>query len=121
MTRKQLETSTHAHCCLLQVCEWYVEPNLIYVLLVMRLSSMNTSLDIISTNKWGGNLRKKNDVEENSRAASIFQVSKPCFLLTHVVRDRKVNHTHQILSKHKHMSVNCEELSAIEKRLPLAN
>lgn len=59
MTRKQLETSTHAHCCLLQVCEWYVEPNLIYVLLVMRLSSMNTSLDIISTNKWGGNLRNK--------------------------------------------------------------
>jgi hypothetical protein len=82
---------------------------------------MNTSLGIISTNKWGGNSRKRKDVEEDARATPVFQVSEPCFLHTHVVKDRKVNHTHQILSKHKHMSVNCAELSAIEKRLPLAN
>lgn len=82
---------------------------------------MNTSLGIISTSKWGGNLRKRSGVEENSSAASAFQVPEPCFLLTRVGRDRKVTHTHQILSKHKHTSVNCEELSAIEKRLPLAN
>lgn len=85
------------------------------------MPSMNTSLGIISTNKWSGNLRKISIYEENSRATSVCQEFVPCMFLLVLVAREKVNPSYLILSKYQHMSANCKELSAIEKRLPLAD